>query len=323
VGIPKTEFPSLLAALLEKANPGKHLPAAFEKCGLYPLNVEKAVERIPSRRMTTDVPSTRDLLDSTLGERLEELRGVGKGEKPKQRGKKLKVAPGKSYCDREDGDMEDGDMEDGDMEDRYMEGSDLEDSNKENSDVESSEEADEVLDLMDNVEEDSEVSEDEEELDKEHAGGQASTKEILYPVGSYCVAVYDGQWYVAQVEAEEPENECDGFTLLRYMERRGHNQFVWGAVDTLKTINSDILLKVDPPIPVSSRFWGLPKIVVKEADKLLMVKRSIIILSLQFICPKYVCCLSSLLMSCPAQFTFILSSCPILAVLSLLSYHSV
>jgi hypothetical protein len=84
VGIPKTEFPSLLAALLEKANPGKHLPAAFEKCGLYPLNVEKAVERIPSRRMTTDVPSTRDLLDSTLGERLEELRGVGKGEKPKR-----------------------------------------------------------------------------------------------------------------------------------------------------------------------------------------------------------------------------------------------
>jgi len=33
--------------------------------------------------------------------------------------------------------------------------------------------------------------------------------------------VYDKAWYVAQVEGEEPEEETEGFTLLKYMERKG------------------------------------------------------------------------------------------------------
>ncbi len=41
----------------------------------------------------------------------------------------------------------------------------------------------------------------------------------LYAVGTYVVAVYDSEWYLVQVEGEEPENKCDGFTLLKYMER--------------------------------------------------------------------------------------------------------
>jgi hypothetical protein len=92
-------------------------------------------------------------------------------------------------------------------------------------------------------------------------------------VGSFVVAVYDKKWYIAQVEGEDPEEECKGFTLLKYMERRGENQFVWGQVrDTLKTNNQEILLKVEPPIPVSSRLFGLPKNVVAEVDKLIRVK---------------------------------------------------
>ncbi len=52
---------------------------------------------------------------------------------------------------------------------------------------------------------------------------------------------------------------------------------MWGEKkDTLKTINRDILRKVDPPIPVSSRLWGLPKEIEKEIDKLMRVKWSII-----------------------------------------------
>jgi hypothetical protein len=76
---------------------------------------------------------------------------------------------------------------------------------------------------------------------------------------------------VAQVEAEEPENECEGFTLLKYMQRIGRNQFVWGAVpDILKTINKDILLKTGPPIPVSSSYLGYPKDIVKTLDQMLL-----------------------------------------------------
>ncbi len=44
------------------------------------------------------------------------------------------------------------------------------------------------------------------------------------------------------MEGEEPEEETEGYTLLKYMERMGNNQFVWGSgKDTLKTINKDIL----------------------------------------------------------------------------------
>jgi hypothetical protein len=86
------------------------------------------------------------------------------------------------------------------------------------------------------------------------------------------------------VEGEEPEEETEGFTLLKYMERKGVNQFVWGKVsDRLKTLYTDILLKVEPPIPVSSRLWGLPKDVVKEVEKLFRVLWSII-----FHKPKYI-----------------------------------
>jgi len=57
------------------------------------------------------------------------------------------------------------------------------------------------------------------------------------------------------------------------MQRIGKNQFVWGAVpDILKTINKDILMKTDAPIPVSSRYSGYPKDVVKQLDQLLRVK---------------------------------------------------
>ncbi len=52
---------------------------------------------------------------------------------------------------------------------------------------------------------------------------------------------------MAQVQGEEPE----GYTLLKYMERKGNNQFVWGSGKEYTT--KDILCIVDPPIPVSSR----------------------------------------------------------------------
>ena len=60
-GIQKTDFPSLLKDLLEKADPGKHLPAAFEKCGLFPVDKAKGVERNPSRRMEVDSETARDI----------------------------------------------------------------------------------------------------------------------------------------------------------------------------------------------------------------------------------------------------------------------
>jgi len=273
-GVPKTDFPRLLKKLMDTANPGQHLPAAFEKCGLYPINAAKGIERIPSRDMYNDSETIRANLNATFGERLERLRGVEPKEK-KKRGKKLKVAPGKTYTapDSEEEDSEEEDSE-------------------EEREVESSEEEMDVDELLGDgdggerrIARQADTSEEEEEEEVDDMDDVDVPKAPpLYAVGSYVAAVYDREWYVAQVEGEEPENECPGFTLLKYMERKGNNQFVWGSgKDTLKTINRDILRKVDPPIPVSSRLWGLSKEDAKDVDRLLRVQWSIIVLLLNLL----------------------------------------
>ncbi len=72
------------------------MAAAFRKCGLFPVDPSQAMERIPSRSM--DAPENiRELLNSTLGEKLDQLRGTDRKEKAKGRGQKIKVDPGKSY----------------------------------------------------------------------------------------------------------------------------------------------------------------------------------------------------------------------------------
>ena len=108
-GIDKSEFPTLLKQLMDTVKPGRHLPRAFEKCGLFPVNQDKPMERIPSRHMALDKDSTRALLNATFGEKLEQLRGVGPSQK-KKRGKK--VAPGKSYCEEEEEEEEETEDED-------------------------------------------------------------------------------------------------------------------------------------------------------------------------------------------------------------------
>ncbi len=319
VGMPKNDFPFLLATLLKEADPGKHLPAAFDKCSLYPVNPERGMERIPSRDMPVDLQTTRELLDSTLGEKLEALRGIRSDQKPKQRGKKIKIAPGKSYC--ADPDTDSSEEAASEEEASEEEASEEEASEEEVSEEEASEE-EAVDDIQQFVEERrkgglralSESEEDQMEVEQLVGGGDTrGGRSPVYPVGSYVVAMYDNEWYVAQVEAEEPENECEGFTLLVYMERKGPNQFMWGTTrDSLKTINRDILLRVDPPIPVSSRLMGLPKNIVKDIEKLLRVKWSII--ELHF----HIGNLAFLPSGCP-----ILSkqSCPVKAVLSSKSSH--
>jgi hypothetical protein len=292
VGVPKTAFPRLLKKTIERANPGQHMAAAFRKCGLFPVDPSKAMERIPSRDM--DAPETiRELLNSTLGEKLDQLRGTGRKEKAKGRGKKIKVAPGKSYS---------APLVDSEEEDEDEEGLDEKEVDSEGSDSDE----DEVETLLKEMDEcrgkgkgkakantrrptlplqisdsDSDLNDELPDLDNEPvdpaAGGSWRARPVNFPVGSFVVAVYDKAWYVAQVEGEEPEEETEGFTLLKYMERKGVNQFVWGKEsDRLKTLHTDILLKVEPPIPVSSRLWGLPKDVVKEVEKLFRVLWSII-----------------------------------------------
>jgi hypothetical protein len=282
--------------------------------------------------------TTRELLNSTFSERLEELRGVD--QKKVKRGKKLKIAPGKSYTekdseeevenseeDAEEENSEEEEEEEFDDEDLLAEellgGGDVASSRRsvsgggsegsssksasreEKSSERSASQGGESSRRTRRVyKETSDEEEEEEEMDDVMATKPSAP---LYAVGSYVAAVYDQDWYVAQVEAEEPENECPGFTLLKYMERKGHNQFVWGnGKDTLKTINSDVLMVIDPPIPVSSRLWGLPKEVVKEIEKLKRVKWFFIVKCPLTVNGLHFCSLQSVttVLSCPSLVSF-------------------
>ncbi len=56
------------------------------------------MERIPNRHFSSS--SSTSLLNSTFGEHLDQLRGVGPKEQTTWSwGKKLKIAPGKCYCE--------------------------------------------------------------------------------------------------------------------------------------------------------------------------------------------------------------------------------
>jgi hypothetical protein len=258
-GIDKSDFPALLKKVLDLAKPGNNLPAAFGKCGIFPISKDKAVQRIPHRRMEVDSELTKELLTSTLGEKLEEMRGFGKTPVRKSRGKK--VPAGKSHTEEEEEAEEETEDEELDV-DSLLEEDDEDETprsglqKKARQIVSSDEEEEEELPELD-------------QAGGEAGAGPSSGNTAIYPVGSWVVAVYKAEslaeWYVAQVEGEEPEEEEEGYTLLNYMERCGFNQFRWGKKkDVLKTRDRDILLKIDPPIPVSSRYMGLPKHLVDK-----------------------------------------------------------
>ena len=80
--------------------------------------------------------------------------------------------------------------------------------------------------------EEDEAEEDEDEDDDDDEDEEEEEELVVikdFRVGQFVVAVYDGTWYIGQVEGEEPGDEVAGFTLIRYMERLGDrsHQFKW------------------------------------------------------------------------------------------------
>jgi hypothetical protein len=84
--------------LVDRLKPEEHLPNAFKKCGLCPLDPAKAVERIPHVLSSNSIAQD---VDASLLKKLETKR-FGSGENKKTRGKKLSVPAGRSYTSRED-----------------------------------------------------------------------------------------------------------------------------------------------------------------------------------------------------------------------------
>ena len=88
--------------------------------------------------------------------------------------------------------------------------------------------------------------------------------------GSYVVATYEEQWFLAQVCVDQT-NVKKGYTKLSYLSLRGPNSFVWGEKpDVMETLNIDILMeKVVPELQNNRGHLGLNK---KDLRSLLSLK---------------------------------------------------
>jgi uncharacterized protein YifE (UPF0438 family) len=45
----------MLKELMDTLKPKEHLPRAFEKCGIFPINRQKVLDRIPSTLETQEI----------------------------------------------------------------------------------------------------------------------------------------------------------------------------------------------------------------------------------------------------------------------------
>jgi hypothetical protein len=146
---------------------------------------------------------------------------------------------------------------------------------EENEDEEDEDEEDE--DEEDKGEEDEELSDETEEDEEEveailRGGGDAGSDELpdLHgspDVGSYVVAIYEEQWFLAEV-VKDQSNVKKGYMRLAYMVIKGKNSFSPPCKPDLHiTLEEDIILKDVLPEPVNSRgCLGLTK---KDFDKVL------------------------------------------------------
>ena len=261
------------------------LPSAFAACGIYPIDAERVCEKIVE---VASAPLIARHVDEVLLNRFEVTRFGDKEKKKAPRGKKIPA--GQSYSaqpeDRSSG--EETDVDEPQVSRRS--------GKKKTSVIEDSEEESEASDVSEPSELISEAS---EESDGEHeelpdperpkTSREGRSKPKTMPkktnrwqeslaVGQYVAAVYMGEWYIAQVEGEEEEEEKQGYTLLKYMTKEGHNMFMWSKVDMLSTLHVDILMSTPAPVPTSSRgYCGYDKKVLGEVEKAFRVGVVVII----------------------------------------------
>ena len=89
--------------------------------------------------------------------------------------------------------------------------------------------------------------------------------------GSHVVAVYEGEWFIAEVCFDQRQ-VASGYTRLMYMSIKSNNCFAWGPPDLHITLDEDILLDDIVPEPVTRRgHIGLKKSDLKRVVTLMVV----------------------------------------------------
>lgn len=93
--IPKDVFPKLLKQLIDAlyAEKSINIVSGFKKAGIYPLNKDKVLERLPQKGVDTSFVS--DIFIAHISKKIDDLVGLSKSTDKKRR-KKSTAPPGKS-----------------------------------------------------------------------------------------------------------------------------------------------------------------------------------------------------------------------------------
>ncbi|CAH1999501.1 unnamed protein product [Acanthoscelides obtectus] len=123
--VPKDRFPFLLNDLSKAIEPnaGKNIQSGFRKCGIFPLNRDQVLGRLPQQNLDETNDENQNIeegLNNSLVNLLRTMR-YGDGQNVKSRRRKIQVPAGKSVTSADfESTLDKDDQEDTDLE-RSME----------------------------------------------------------------------------------------------------------------------------------------------------------------------------------------------------------
>lgn len=96
----KEVFPQLFSLLYQKLTANdtekQNIISGFKKCGLYPLNRSRPIDRLPKK--SQDPEHVEKSISISVIDMLSELRIPQQVQSTKKRKKRVNVLPGKSVC---------------------------------------------------------------------------------------------------------------------------------------------------------------------------------------------------------------------------------
>jgi hypothetical protein len=256
--------------LLQRVDAKRLLPAAFRKCGLAPLNRDEVLQRIPSILSSQQIAKH---VDQQLVEKLE-VRRFGA---PKRKGRGPKIPAGQSYSAQEEEEEEDSPEEEDSSEEEDSpveeEGGPDEGGRDEGDPQAGGSGVGRNKGRAGGVQYEEEDDNDEEEDSDEELPDPELRPPTTKIPGTMVVAVYEGEWFIAEVMEDQERGVPGGYTRLKFMAIKGNNVFAWpNKEDRVITYNEDILLENIDPIPLNSRgHFGLNEKDLKRVQSWMVV----------------------------------------------------
>ncbi len=208
----KPEFLRMIKKLLQSMSPGQLLPKAFEKCGLFPVNKEKVLERIPSIKTSQNVAHH---IDTALLKKLE-VRRFGDASRKKPRGKKVPAGQSHTAEPEDESSPEEQSTTDNSSEEEE-EGKREREREREvirknmRTEQQDKEEQIDVDNMQQEKGDEDNIQEEEDELDELPDVDTAARK-----AGTCVVTLYEGEWFLAEV-CQDQSGVGRGYTRLNYM----------------------------------------------------------------------------------------------------------